>query len=164
VIKEGRSFIKWTWDPMQARNAHFNLNRLGVTVGSYAENFYGTDYVTSPTLRSAETKSDCGPGIDSDRLFADWQLQSPRVVELASGAADSHGSNIETKPQGTIQIPADWTNLCRQSPNEARQEQLRVRHEFQQAFATGLIAAAFKRSAEQPSYLLYEREALNYKV
>ena len=30
--REGRSFIKWTWDPMQARNAHFNLNRLGVTV------------------------------------------------------------------------------------------------------------------------------------
>jgi chorismate synthase len=164
VIEEGKSFIKWTWDPMQARNAHFNLNRLGVTAGSYAENFYGTDYVTIPTLRSAETKSDRGPGIDSDRLFADWQLQSPRVVELASGAPDSHGSNIETKPQGTIQIPTDWTNLCKQSPNEARQEQLRVRHEFQQAFATGLIAAAFNRSAEQPSYLLYEREALNYKV
>src|SRR4029453_14423966 len=34
AIQEGRSFIKWTWDPMQARNAHFNLNRLGVTVGS----------------------------------------------------------------------------------------------------------------------------------
>ena len=32
AIEEGRSFIKWTWDPMQARNAHFNLNRLGVTV------------------------------------------------------------------------------------------------------------------------------------
>jgi predicted GNAT superfamily acetyltransferase len=50
VIEEGRSFIKWTWDPMQARNAYFNLNRLGVTTSTYAENFYGTDYVTNPTL------------------------------------------------------------------------------------------------------------------
>ena len=30
AIIEGRTFIKWTWDPMQARNAHFNLNRLGL--------------------------------------------------------------------------------------------------------------------------------------
>src|ERR1700741_5406062 len=50
ALEEGRSFIKWTWDPMQARNAHFNLNLLGVTVSDYAENFYGTDYATSPDL------------------------------------------------------------------------------------------------------------------
>src|ERR1041385_2869609 len=59
AIAEGRKFIKWTWDPMQARNAHFNLNRLGVTVSHYAANFYGTDYPNEPTV-----------GIDSDRLFA----------------------------------------------------------------------------------------------
>ena len=53
AMKEGRSRIKWTWDPMQARNAYFNLNRLGVTVSSYAENFYGTDYSTSPSLQTA---------------------------------------------------------------------------------------------------------------
>lgn len=158
VIKEGRSFIKWTWDPMQARNAYFNLNRLGVTAGSYAENFYGTDYVTSPTLRSAAAKSERGPGIDSDRLFADWQLLSARVVELASGVAESSGSNTRAKPQATIQIPNDWTKLCKESPARAKEEQLRVRSEFQQAFAAGLIAAAFERSAENPRYLLYERE------
>jgi predicted GNAT superfamily acetyltransferase len=160
VIKEGRSLIKWTWDPMQARNAHFNLNRLGVTARSYAENFYGTDYVTSPTLRSAQAKNDQGPGIDSDRLFADWQLQSGRVVELANGVNESAGSNIAAKAQATIQIPNEWTKLCQESPALAKEEQLRVRQEFQQAFAAGLIAAAFERSAEKPRYLLYEREAL----
>src|SRR3954471_19572613 len=46
ALSEGRRFIRWTWDPMQSRNAHFNLNRLGVVVRSYAENFYGTDYST----------------------------------------------------------------------------------------------------------------------
>ncbi|HEX5886061.1 MAG TPA: GNAT family N-acetyltransferase, partial [Pyrinomonadaceae bacterium] len=39
ALAEGRSFIKWTWDPMRARNAHFNLNRLGATVDTYADNF-----------------------------------------------------------------------------------------------------------------------------
>src|SRR5688572_16055133 len=89
AIEEGRSFIKWTWDPMQARNAHFNLNRLGVTVTSYAENFYGTDYGTSPALNDLEGPEiapGSGPGIDSDRLFANWQLQSRRVMDLADGS------------------------------------------------------------------------------
>src|SRR5918992_3001369 len=44
AISEGRNFIKWTWDPMQSRNAHFNLNRLGVMVHQYEANFYGLDY------------------------------------------------------------------------------------------------------------------------
>ena len=159
AVKEGKSFIKWTWDPMQARNAHFNLNRLGVTVSSYAENFYGTDYVTIPTLRSSETAAAL-PGIDSDRLFADWQLQSARVEELAKGSGGSDGSNITAQPKATIKIPTDWTKLCKENPVQAKQEQLRVRQEFQEAFAAGLIAPAFARSAEEPRYLLYERGIL----
>src|SRR5882672_5944934 len=99
AIHEGRDFIKWTWDPMQARNAHFNLNRLGVTATSYAVNFYGTDYATVPMPEGTPP-----PGIDSDRLFAEWQLQSARVMKLAQGAAPS----IAELAARTIQIPADW--------------------------------------------------------
>src|SRR5215207_2319225 len=50
ALKEGRMSIKWTWDPMQARNAHFNLNRLGATVDTYKDNFYGVDYNSDPAL------------------------------------------------------------------------------------------------------------------
>ncbi len=158
AIAEGRGFIKWTWDPMQARNAHFNLNRLGVTASNYAENFYGTDYVTSPTLKSGAAV--VGPGIDSDRLFADWHIQSHRVVDLAKRAVSSPvtGANITPKPQATIHIPADWTKLCKEDPIQAKQEQLRVRNEFQNAFAAGMVAAGFERSAAVPHYLLYEKD------
>src|SRR5258706_12605552 len=89
AIQEGRSSIKWTWDPMQARNAHFNLNRLGVTVSNYAVNFYGTDYVTIPAPKESGTPESAPvipAGIDSDRLFANWQLQSRRVIDLARGS------------------------------------------------------------------------------
>ncbi len=154
ALQEGRSLIKWTWDPMQARNAHFNLNRLGVTVSSYAENFYGTDYVTSPALTGASPA-----GIDSDRLFADWQLQSPRVTELASGVRATR-QTLPNRPEMMIGIPPNWTKLCKENPRQARQEQLRVRQEFQNAFASGLIAAGFERSAEEPRYLLYEKGIL----
>jgi predicted GNAT superfamily acetyltransferase len=150
AITEGRDFIKWTWDPMQARNAHFNLNRLGVTVHSYAANFYGTDYSTSPLAEGTSPR-----GIDSDRLFAEWQLQSARVTKLAQDAA----SSIDVPATRTIQIPADWNSLCTHDARAAREEQLRVRAEFQNAFAGGLVCAGFHRSAEQPRYLLYEPQA-----
>src|SRR5947207_11530673 len=74
ALAEGRDFIKWTFEPMRARNAHFNLNRLGVVVREYAVNFYGTDYSTNPVEKGSSAS-----GIDSDRLFASWELRSPRV-------------------------------------------------------------------------------------
>jgi predicted GNAT superfamily acetyltransferase len=154
AIQEGRNFIKWTWDPMQARNAHFNLNRLGVTVSSYATNFYGTDYPTNPQLTS-----DVSAGIDSDRLFANWQLESPRVMSLAPGNFVA-GNTAPGEAAAMIEIPIDWTKLCRENASQAKQEQLRVRLEFQQAFAAGLVAAGFERSSAQPRYLLYATEDL----
>lgn len=150
AMQEGRSFIKWTWDPMQARNAHFNLNRLGVTVSNYAENFYGTDYATNPLLTNTAPA-----GIDSDRLFAEWQLRSPRVLGLAKGTPPP-----AMEPAAQIEIPIDWTKLCRENASQAKQEQLRVRLQFQEAFAAGLVAAGFERSSEQPRYLLYAEEDL----
>lgn len=148
AIQEGRNFIKWTWDPMQARNAHFNLNRLGVTVGEYAANFYGTDYPASPVPTNG--------GIDSDRLFAEWQIKSARVIALANGSVASE-KVTETKPAATISIPGNWTKLCAENSDKAKDEQLRVRAQFQDAFAIGLVCAGFDRSQEVPRYLLYER-------
>jgi predicted GNAT superfamily acetyltransferase len=158
AIREGRNFIKWTWDPMQARNAHFNLNRLGVTVSEYAANFYGTDYPASPAPAASEPS-----GIDSDRLFAQWQLESARVVALATGSPISLEASLETmntKPAATISIPGSWTKLCAENRIQAKEEQLRVRGEFQQAFAAGLVCAGFDRSHDLPRYLLYERDQL----
>jgi len=148
-LAEGRRFIKWTWDPLQSRNAHFNLNRLGVVVRGYAENFYGTDYGSDPEQSAAK-------GLDSDRLFANWELGSRRVSDLAKGVA------LETQSDArvTVEIPADWSSLVKTDAKRARGEQLRVRADFQQAFGAGLICAGFERSGERPRYLLYEPETI----
>ena len=154
AIDEGRSRIKWTWDPMQTRNAYFNLNRLGVTVSSYAENFYGTDYSASPALKTEPR------GIDSDRLFAEWQLRSRRVKALAEPGVKPEMIAVAGSPAREIVIPAEWTKLVTADPAKARSEQLRVRSEFQKAFADGLVAAGFERSSTEPRYLLYESKPL----
>jgi len=71
---------------------------------------------------------------------------------------------VPAKPEARIDIPANWTKLCKENPGEAKREQLRVRNEFRDAFASGLIAAAFERSAEQPRYLLYQKEVLDHQT
>ncbi len=149
-LSEGRNFIKWTWDPMQARNAHFNLNRLGVTVSSYGANFYGTDYLTFPHERAE------GEGLDSDRLFAEWDLRSPRVASLAVGS----DAALTRVPDAEIAIAPDWHALVAHDPRAARREQLRVRAEFEQAFAARLVCAGFKRDNERPRYLLFHESSI----
>lgn len=147
ALGEGRTFIKWTWDPMQARNAHFNLNRLGVTVDSYGDNFYGTDYFADPG-QAVEDR----PGLQSDRLFARWNLGAERVQALGAGIKHEIGA----QPAASVAIPAEWSELVKSDPARAREIQSRVRAEFKEAFARGLICASFERGAEESRYLLFE--------
>jgi predicted GNAT superfamily acetyltransferase len=147
ALAESRCFIKWTWDPMQARNAHFNLNRLGVVVDNFVDNFYGTDYNADP-----DQQVNGKPGLQSDRLFASWYLNSPRVVALS---AQSPAPPLPG-PEGSISIPANWAALVRTDVELARHEQQRVRAEFKEAFAKGLVCAAFERGAEESKYLLFK--------
>jgi predicted GNAT superfamily acetyltransferase len=146
ALSEGRNFIKWTFEPTRARNAYFNLNRLGVVVREYAVNFYGTDYVTNPAEKAAGVRD-----MDSDRVFASWELRSPRVEALAAGAEHS----LAAQPDGTIEIPADFSALLKSDPVAGKAEQVRVREEFLKALGDGLVCRAFARDAVKPRYLFF---------
>ena len=152
AISEGRRYIKWTWDPMQSRNAHFNINRLGVVVDTFANNFYGTDYNADPTQ-----SIDQRPGLQSDRLFGNWYLMSPRVEALSQGKVLTTNAN----PVGAIAIPAEWSTLLRNDVEKARSEQQRVRTEFKNAFKERLVCAGFERGQEQSRYLLFPPEIVD---
>ena len=144
ALAEGRDFIKWTFEPMRARNAHFNLNRLGVVVREYAANFYGTDYSTNPAEKGSVS------GMDSDRLFASWELNSPRVEALAA--------QLEyplPTAEHSIEIPEEFSALVKRDPASAKHEVLRVRDEFLQALSDGLVCRAFERDSERSRYLFY---------
>jgi predicted GNAT superfamily acetyltransferase len=148
ALSEGRDFIKWTFEPLRGRNAHFNLNRLGVVIRDYAVNFYGTDYVTNPVEKNAGAG-----GMDSDRLFASWDLRSPRVEAFAAGQEFPLG-----EPDKVIEIPRDFTALIQSDPETAKREQLRVREEFQALLSEDFVCRAFARDAERPRYLFYRDE------
>jgi predicted GNAT superfamily acetyltransferase len=130
---------------MRARNAHFNLNRLGVVVREYAVNFYGTDYVTNPAEKAAGVS-----GMDSDRLIANWDLNSPRVKSLAAGLEYPLGA-----ADHVIEIAANFSQLLKSDPEAGKREQLRVREEFVKALREGLVCRAFQRDEARPRYLFY---------
>lgn len=145
ALSEGRDFIKWTFEPLRARNAHFNLNRLGVVIREYAVNFYGTDYVTNPVEKAAGAT-----GMDSDRLFASWDLRSPRVKACAAGQQFPLG-----KAEAVIEIPGDYSALLKSNPDGAKLEQMRVREEFLAALGSGLVCRVFDRNPDRPAYWFY---------
>lgn len=146
ALSEGIKYIKWTFEPVKARNAFFNLEKLGASVVEFQENFYGTDYGTSPEINGAKF------GLASDRLFAEWDLRGTKVETLAAGEIF-----VETRePDTTIEILDDWIGLVRSDPGAALAEQLRIRGEFEAAFASGLVGRSFRRDSERAAYLLYK--------
>ena len=139
ALDYGVKFIKWTFEPVKARNAFFNLEKLGAIVTQYEENFYGVDY-------SADEKI----GLASDRLFAEWHLESEKVVRLGAGEKFME----DREPAACIVVPVSWSELVK-SPEKALAEQVRIRGEFQTAFANGLVGRGFIRDESAPRYLLY---------
>lgn len=141
ALAEGVNFIKWTFEPGKARNAFFNLEKLGAVVTEYQRNFYGTDY--------AATSSGEKIGLDSDRLFAEWPLNSERVNSLAKGIP----SPVEGEPAAVIPVPTDWNGLVASDPAAARDELARIRAAFEVGFEKGFRGRGFDR--HNSSYLLY---------
>src|SRR5436190_19049817 len=73
TLAMGLDLIEWTYDPLQALNAHLNFTKLGVVVEEYEENIYGA---SSSPLHS---------GSPTDRFVAEWRLNEPHVVRRVEG-------------------------------------------------------------------------------
>ncbi len=67
VRRQGLDHITWTYDPLQSRNANFNIAKLGAVCNTYLPNYYGD-------LRDA-----LNIGVPSDRFQVDWWVNSARV-------------------------------------------------------------------------------------
>lgn len=129
ALAAGIHLITWTFDPMQAKNAHLNLNLLGATCGEYVRNFYG---ITTASLHH---------GLPTDRLVAEWDLRSDRVAKLASG-----GSPKTIDAERHVRVPEDWNGLVSANDAEARREKTRVAGELEAAFRDGARAIGFHRT------------------
>ncbi len=136
ALSRGIRLIQWTFDPLEVRNAHFNLNRLGAICRRYISNLYGV--TTSPLHRSLPT----------DRLVAEWRLDSPRVVAAIGDIAFKSLSAAEIVVPG----PPQSSQLGRESDLSVLQA--RLREEFTALFARGYAAIGFRTGPQESAYLL----------
>ncbi len=144
ALSKNVKFIKWTFQPAQARNAFFNLEKLGAVIRQYVPNFYGTGF-TSIGARSE---------LESDRVYGEWELESDKVVALAKGESYQESGEILKE----IEIPHDWNSLLLSDGKAAESEQNRIKEEFRIAFSSGLVCRGFRRGKDRPAYLFYKAE------
>lgn len=125
--------MEWTFDPLEIKNAHLNIHKLGAIVRCYHVNFYG---VSSSRLQG---------GLPTDRLVAEWHLDAPRVKDILEGHP-----RASFTIQERIQVPASiyaW-KASEQDRERAVAVQLENRRKFQHAFAQGLAVLGFVRDEE----------------
>jgi predicted GNAT superfamily acetyltransferase len=133
ALSRGIRYIEWTFDPLEIKNAFLNIHKLGAIVRDYMVDFYG---VSSSRLQG---------GLPTDRLVAEWRLDSPRVEAILTGRPAA-AFQIEER----ILIPASiyqW-KATEAGRERARAVQLENRQKFQQAFSQGLAVQGFIRDAE----------------
>lgn len=176
ALQMGLDLIEWTFDPMQALNAHLNFHKLGVVVEEYEENIYGDS--SSPLHR----------GTPTDRFVAEWRIATPQVERRLAGALrldaesgtrsgragafevrddEAAGAPVvnRTRPSARwsetaaielertdrrvwVEIPAGFTEMQAEAPDLARRWRFDTRRIFTTYFGRGYRAVDFVLNRE----------------
>ena len=161
--------IEWTYDPLQALNAHLNFARLGVVVEEYVENLYG------------ESSSPLHLGTPTDRFIAGWHIREPHVERrIASAGQVVRDGTVSAAPvvnpsrpgrewlrpvEGDlslsdrrllVEIPAGFSAMLREDPALALEWRLTTRRIFQHYLSRGYRVVDFllALAAGRGQYLL----------
>lgn len=176
VLRQGLSEVRWTFDPLQSRNAFLNVRRLGVRPVRYLVHYYG------------QMGSEVNRGLETDRLQVSWPLAEPRVErrlagELPSPADDARrvgaaSAIVETEvgpnglrvpkavgepngPEAHLEVPFDLGALREHEPEALRLWRHATRDAFRAAFDTGYAVddfAVVSKEHERRSFYLLRRE------
>jgi predicted GNAT superfamily acetyltransferase len=142
AIQQGYELLEWTFDPLEIKNAHLNLSRLGAIARRYSVNHYG------------HSSSPLQGGLPTDRLVAEWWLKSKRVVDLLDKKQPPQ-FKIEKKIEVPAQIYAWKASVVDRS--KAADVQKRNREQFLSAFSQGLAALGYERDAQDNGAFLLGR-------
>jgi len=139
ALERGIDLIEWTFDPLEIKNAHFNIARLGAIVRRFVANQYGT------------TSSPLHGGLPTDRCVAEWWIGSPRV----RGMLDE-GRPPRVAARDRIEVPAQIEEWKKNDPRRAREAQAGIRTAFQRAMGEGLAVIGHEITPQAGAFLLGE--------
>lgn len=130
ALAQGVGHITWTFDPLVARNAHFNVRVLGVHITEYLIDHYGA------------MDDGVNRGDESDRLMASWALAAPASAPREEDVVTS------------VPVPRDIETLRRADPTEALEWRYRVRDAFGGLLSDGFVVTGFD---DERGYLFARR-------
>jgi predicted GNAT superfamily acetyltransferase len=130
ALARGFELMEWTFDPLEIKNAYLNIEKLGALARRYNVNQYG---ITSSPLQGS---------LPTDRLVAEWWMNSKRVEAVLAGA---RLPSFERRVR--IDVPAEIYEWKAAASTRARALSLQEdnRNRFQQAFAEGLCVLGYER-------------------
>ncbi|MBI3694524.1 MAG: GNAT family N-acetyltransferase [Acidobacteria bacterium] len=137
ALERGIELVEWTFDPLEIKNSHFNIARLGAIVRRFVPNQYG---ISSSPLHG---------GLPTDRCVAEWWIGSPQVRALLD----------EQRPlpvliEGRIEVPQEIGELKKTNPGQAREMQARIREEFEYWLSKGLAAVGYEITPQAGAFLI----------
>ncbi|HEV3474641.1 MAG TPA: GNAT family N-acetyltransferase [Actinomycetota bacterium] len=154
-LERGIDTVSWTFDPLVARNARFNLHKLGAVAVRFHRDYYGPMY-------DAFNRGD-----RSDRLEVHWELRTPRVEAACAGPVPERSGEVAVllgekdgwpEPQRgsggpplSVRVPLDYHGLREDEPAAAAAWRDAVADALETAFADGLRGGDFTR---QGAYVL----------
>jgi predicted GNAT superfamily acetyltransferase len=142
--------VEWTFDPLELKNARFNLMRLGAIIRRLIPNCYGI------------TDSPLHKGMPTDRLVAEWWLDSPRVNRIVS-AKTSPASN-EYSNATRISIPNNISGLRTSDRAAAEKIQSQIREQFESNFANKMVVTAIESGPTTTDYILQPQSHISTEI
>jgi predicted GNAT superfamily acetyltransferase len=160
AVKQGIRLITWTFDPLQTRNAHLNIRKLGAVVRQYWRDYYGTTPSPQVVLGS------------SDRMLVEWWVTGNRVEQRLNGKRSaltlSHYTDTAAivnpslsyndlypkpglklnMPQGMVvlvEIPGNYNAMVENDPTLAKAWRQHSREILEQTMAAGYTVTDFVR-------------------
>jgi predicted GNAT superfamily acetyltransferase len=158
ALEQGIEVVRWTFDPMVARNAWLNLGKLGAVADRFVRNFYG------------EMADSINAGERSDRLTVAWHLRrEPGPRTIAEPAADLlvRGGGDPPEPVASperparaaaIELPSEYHDLRATEPVLATAWRDAVADAVEACLDAGMVGAAFDR--ERSAYVFAEPDAI----
>ena len=152
ALDQGVGEVRWTFDPLVARNGYFNLHKLGAVADRFDRNHYGA------------MVDEVNAGERSDRLTVRWDLvrePGPRDVgaEAFALAEEDGWPSFAGPPSGRsalVTVPPDYAEIRSADRERAAAWRDASATAIEACLTAGMIAAGFERDASSYVFALAE--------
>lgn len=143
ALNRGIPLVEWTFDPLETKNAHFNFAVLGAVARRYLPDCYG---ITASPLHA---------GLPTDRLVAEWWLDSTRVKEILAG-----NQPLVNPGAQRISIAANISEVKSRDRATGARVQALTRQSFLKWFGKEYVATGIENREDTTDYLLEPRDSV----